>query len=281
MVNNEEKIYLGKILPSLNDSSKLIADYVSTKENFLIARLGETEQRVVEFGLDHKFPIHGIIKKRRIMQNECANLCEGAGFFPKDVNLIPRFVEKYLDAFEQVDVLALWGLKNEERFLGDYMKNAKLCQASALQPIGHEYNWTKHLYGKKVLVISPFAKTIEQQYLVREKIHNDKDILPAFELKTIRAVQSPKLTGEKGEYKDWFSALEWMHGETQKIDFDIALLGCGAYAFPLAAMIKKDGRSAITTCGSTQLLFGIMGKRWDNEDNRRDWGVNEYWVRPD
>ena len=106
--------------------------------------------------------------------------------------------------------------------------------------------------------------------------------MPEFELKTIRAVQT--ITGEPSEFKDWFEALEAMKKQIDEIDFDICLIGAGAYGFPLAAHVKRIGRKSIHMGGSLQLLFGIRGNRWDNEKvvgkvNYQDL-FNEHWVRP-
>ena len=54
-----------------------------------------------------------------------------------------------------------------------------------------------------------------------------------------------------------------MQKEIDKIDFDIAILGCGAYGYPLASYIKSIGKKAIHIGGATQLIFGIKGKRWE------------------
>ena len=48
--------------------------------------------------------------------------------------------------------------------------------------------------------------------------------------------------------------------------FDIAIIGCGAYGLPLAAKLKKEGRQAIHLAGVTQLMFGIKGKRWEENE---------------
>lgn len=50
------------------------------------------------------------------------------------------------------------------------------------------------------------------------------------------------------------------------VDYDIVLLGCGAYGFPLAAYAKRRGKQAIHMGGSLQLLFGIKGKRWEDQN---------------
>lgn len=45
-----------------------------------------------------------------------------------------------------------------------------------------------------------------------------------------------------------------------KVEYDVCLIGCGAYGFPLAAHAKRTGHKAIHLGGSLQLLFGIAGK---------------------
>lgn len=47
-------------------------------------------------------------------------------------------------------------------------------------------------------------------------------------------------------------------------DYDVAIVGAGAYSLPLAAHARDAGHAAIQMSGATQLLFGIKGKRWDD-----------------
>ena len=107
---------------------------------------------------------------------------------------------------------------------------------------------------------------------------DSSQILPDFELVTLRAVQSIGGKGAEG-FNDWFSALSYMETEINNIDFDIALLGCGAYGLPLGSYIKSIGKQAIVVGGCLQLLFGIMGKRWENDEVIKEY-INKYWVRP-
>jgi hypothetical protein len=62
-------------------------------------------------------------------------------------------------------------------------------------------------------------------------------------------------------------------------DAEIIILGCGAYGFPLASKLKAAGKQVIHLGGATQLLFGIKGKRWDNNPPTAAL-YNEYWTRP-
>ena len=151
-----------------------------------------------------------------------------------------------------------------------------------LNPFFAEIPWTVSLTGKNVLVIHPFTSTIMFQYKKRTLLF-DKNILPDFNLKTIKAVQSS--AGENTSYGDWFEALEWMKGEIDKQEYDICLIGAGAYGLHLAAHVKRQGKKAVHLGGSLQLLFGIRGKRWENKNYNPIYNyqklMNEHWLRPD
>ena len=71
-----------------------------------------------------------------------------------------------------------------------------------------------------------------------------------------------------------------MQNDIDKIDFDIALLGCGAYGMPLGSFIKtKKKKTAIYIGGGLQILFGIKGTRWDSHEVVSNL-YNSYWTRP-
>lgn len=109
----------------------------------------------------------------------------------------------------------------------------------------------------------------------RTRLFSRPDFIPEFKsLATVKAVQT--IAGNSAGFPSWFDALEQMEREISLVDFDIALIGCGAYGLPLAAYVKKIGKQAIHVGGVLQLYFGIKGKRWN------DWGLyNDYWVSPD
>ena len=199
-----------------------------------------------------------------------------AGFFPANVKMIEKFCELMLRDIKEVDVLGSW-LK-EESFLQKELTNIKRLVLEDIEPFFSVNPWTKALEGKKVLVVHPFAETIENQYKKRDLLF-DNHLLPDFELHTLKAVQSS--AGSSTEFVDWFQALDHMKSKIDSIDYDICIIGAGAYGFPLAAYVKQSGKKAVHLAGVTQLLFGIKGKRWENYivwpyENL----YNEHWVRP-
>lgn len=208
-----------------------------------------------------------------------------AGIFPENIDILERFSKRYLQDIPEIDLLGSFNYA--EKFMP--LRNDVLyVHLECLYPFWCEKPWTLALTGKNVLVIHPFVKTIEKQYKRKELLFNNKDVLPDYNLKILHAIQSN--AGSDVPFKDWFEALKWMEDEIDKIDFDICILGCGAYGLPLAAHIKRLGKKAIHIGGGTQLLFGIKGKRWDN--NSYHWKqypllntnysslYNDYWVRP-
>ncbi len=87
------------------------------------------------------------------------------------------------------------------------------------------------------------------------------------------------IAGNKSQYADWFKALEAMKNAMDAVEYDVAIIGCGAYGFPLAAHAKRKGKVAVHLGGATQILFGIRGNRWDANPQISSL-YNEWWVRP-
>ncbi len=196
-----------------------------------------------------------------------------AGFFPITRESTRKFYLRMLEDTKQIDILGQWC--PEEVYFKSELRHAKKIPLDDIEPFYHPNPWTRALKEKKVLVITPYSSTIKKQYKIRELLFKNKEILPKFKLITITSVNS--VGGETVGFASWFEALKSMEKQISEIDFDIAILGCGAYGFPLAAYIKRMGKKAIHMGGSTQLLFGIKGKRW--EESHSDL-INEHWVRP-
>lgn len=288
---------LGNQLPDLqretnpNKISEMICNLLSSNEPCMIARFGANELNAVinYLGVNSRHSIWKFIKGEHPAwwwnRNIMYNMQNNAGFFPITKDNMQRFGEMMLRDTQEVDILGSW-LK-EEIFLDNYLKKALKIQLMYLDPFWSQKPWSSSLEGKKILIVHPFVETILSQYPKREFLFSDKKILPTFKsIQTIKAVQS--LGGKSNDFKDWFEALTFMKNEISKSDFDICLIGCGAYGFPLAAHVKRIGKKAIHMGGSLQLLFGIMGNRWDHDKPHYENGTfiyyagleNKYWVRP-
>lgn len=263
-----------KSIMPLQSGSEEIFKLLMDNSPCMIGRFGASEMRVVseyqkiELGIQEKISIDSI-----------QQLCQWSGFFPFDESLTERFAREILQAAGELDMLGVWNVAMEEYTILKYAPQTAITALSTLEPWYMASNpWSRALEGRKVLIIHPFSKTIEEQYKKREELFPGTDILPKFELHTMKAVQT--IAGEKDDrFETWFDALEYMFEEAMHIDFDVAILGCGAYGFPLAAKIKQAGKKAVHLGGATQLLLGIKGKRWDDMPQISKL-YNESWVRP-
>ena len=259
---------LKKILNRL-EANKILHEKILSEDPFMAARIGATEIKAILYPRLPK--LLKIFFKKRFF----SRMFELSGFFPSNEENIIRFSEMMLIDMKKVDILGSWRI--EENFFKDELNNAIRIKLNALEPYLHDEPWSKALEGKKVLVVHPFAELIYEQYKKRSFLFPNNNVLPNFELSVIKAVQS--LSGEKNPFENWFQALEFMKKEISQKDFDIALIGCGAYGFPLAAHIKKIGKQSIHIGGSLQILFGIKGARWNNHPIISKF-YNEHWVRP-
>jgi hypothetical protein len=194
-----------------------------------------------------------------------------AGFFPGTREALAKFAERMMADIPLIDILGT--CHRQEWFVAEQLRNAVKVPLPDLEPHVHADPWSTVLEGKKVLVVHPYEKTIRSQYEKRALLFKDRRFLPDFDLKTVKAVQT--IANTPSEFPDWFHALDHMKEQIDRTDYDIAILGCGAYGLPLAAHIKRRGRKAVHLGGSTQFMFGIIGKRWEGNPL-----INEHWVRP-
>jgi hypothetical protein len=270
----EREVIPGKIVKSSSEINRIIAEKIMVGQPFMAGRFGATELSAIstfDFQNKAKYEVN-----MRYMK-------QWSGFFPENIEQGKKFTQLMIPLISEADIMGIWMLRFEEYYLKKYgSKELELTYLLDLEPWSAPENpWSAALAGKKVLVIHPFADTIKQQYEKRDKIFLGTSILPEFNLKVLRAVQT--VANETDDrFETWFDALEWMYREALSIDFDIAIIGCGAYGFPLAAKLKKAGKSAIHLGGATQLLFGIKGKRWENDDSFLyvKKFFNDNWVYP-
>lgn len=258
----------------------------------MIARFGSIElDAVVNYEAvrdSHKHSLWKFIKgeERQWWWNRdiINSLQTNAGFFPLTEENVCRFAERMIADARQVDILGSW--RQQEYYLSNALQGARKVALQHLEPAYFDNendipSWTAELKGKRVLVIHPFTETIKQQYKRRDLLFSRPDILPEFDLLTLQAIQSigGKVLGGAAEFSNWFEALKWMENQMDVFQYDICLIGCGAYGFPLAAHAKQTGHKAIHLGGALQLLFGIKGKRW--EERLRFQNIfNDYWVHP-
>lgn len=284
--NLQGRQYFGYVERYNQEANDYILQCLQENKPLLISKFGTTELETMEDFViknEKKIPIRGYIDfiygkrtKLRVQNPILERLCTLSGFFPNDEEFTERFYQENLQAIQQIDILGSYQV-NEYLFRKQLKNAVRVNLDGYYAPFYYSKPWTCHLKGKRVLVVHPFAEDIQAQYEKRAYIWQDENVLPDFTLITYKSVQS--IVGTKTEFATWFDALQKMKDDISKIDFDVALVGCGAYGMPLAAHCKLMGKQAIHLAGWLQVLFGIKGTRWDNNPRVSKF-YNEYWIRP-
>lgn len=249
------------------DANTCLVNAIDSKHPFMAGRFGATECGTFVRYIEIEMGIHNSFGSW--METMTLN----AGFFPKKEENLKKYCEMMKEIYSNVDILAPMGTLGDRYVIKRYCQDPILIDLGTYDPFN---SWVRSLSRKKVLVIHPFADTIKKQYKRIDKIYPNGEV-PKFSLDVVTAVQS--IGGENDQYETWFDALEFMKKQIESKKFDIALIGCGAYGFPLAVHIKRMGCQAIHVGGALQLLFGIKGKRWENQEYVKKY-INEYWVNP-
>ena len=252
---------------SESKSNEKIKYLIQTNNNFFITRVGlGGETAVSSLVLNNQIPNQQVLSWFFV----------NAGFY--GTNNLLGYAKMYKEACNNSDLHAYWnfpGFVEMEDFL---VPNDKiLIEPGALESFRFENPWTSALKGKKILIVTPFKDTVENQLKKRTTIWENSDVLPDAEWIVYKSVQS---IGGKGPHNHWYESFQIMCDDISNIDFDIALLGCGSYGLPLGNFIKKNlGKSAVYIGGGLQLYFGIKGKRWDSSPDVNKF-YNENWTRP-
>lgn len=272
----------GRYIYKGTDGNEIYSKVIKTGKPAMLARLGGTEMNIVKYFYDRKDKQLNV-KYPKALKRE-AKLLPGIFSAEEDNDTLVRFSSEVLDYLKDVDVLAVWNCFRHAKYyttkvqmLEEYANpRLKLTDTEVIvRGMFAQNSWTKQLKGKKVLVISPFTETIKSQYEKRKLLFKDEDILPDFDLKLIKAPQGIGENNLLDQYRSWFSALKSMEDEMDRTDYDILLVGAGAYGFHLAHHAKEMGKIGIHVAGALQLLFGIKGGRWTGLEF-----VNEHWVSP-
>lgn len=260
--------YAGKGLLSEAQGNEYIKRFLNGDAPFLLGRFGAVEMHCVSRWMSGQ----------DCTEEERNQAFYAAGIFPNDQSTIDHFCEVYSESIKCVDILGVWEVTGEKKAINRFCSQAKLIPSRSIEPYYFDKPWSAALERKKVLIVHPFIESIAGQLQRREQIWPGKDVLPRFQsVSYVKAVQSN--AGAKTGFADWFEALESMKCEISQAEFDIAIIGAGAYGLPLAEYVKSLGKQAVQMSGATQILFGIKGKRWDEHPVISKF-YNDAWVRP-
>ena len=254
-----------------------IARAIQAKRPAAVGKLGSTELQCLRAYLRCK-KSKECVRKTAFYRRR---LLEHSGVYPDDYETFSKWgdywVQEVLPGMTHVGV---WFNFNESLIVRRYARNASVFDSYGLEPYIFPEPWSAQLAGKTVVVVSPFTESIQRQYALRDRIWRLKPrVLPDFELHTVRSPTYPHMV--KPTFPGWFEALEDMKRQVGDVQFDALLVGAGAYSLPLCVYAQSLGKVGIHLGGNTQLMFGILGRRWlvpnSSIDHRH---FNDSWTYP-
>lgn len=244
------------------------------RKPFLAGKIGGAELLALEY-MDHRLKFE--MPKAWSWRRPARRLYNNAGFFPVEKCSFYDWNIEMRHAISSTDFLCAWQsdpfLILYENTLIQYLASESF--AVPMSSLGRDI--LPFIATSRWLVVSPFVKTMQKQ-LPRMKQVNDPDGKMEIDWnhleKTCQFVRCPFQSHlEPSPYASWDDGLEKLTKEISLREFDLALIGAGAWSLPLGSRIKRMGKSAIHMGGEMQLLFGIKGKRWAHITS-----YNSSWV---
>ena len=272
----------------MDDSNKEIARLITDPNPTMSGRLGYGEVTILLNYLEKKEWGKGSKSKKLDLSfrgmRDCwdQNLIDLAynngGVYPRSEVIMDELCEIYISSIKAADAMALLGgIDGESNLIRTHGRSPRCLSFRALEPYLSQDPWSKQLRGKNVLVISPFAETIQEQYAKRKELFRDPNVLPDFNLKTLKSEYA--IAGKHANHESWIAALKAMQSRMDDIEHDVCLIGAGMFGMPLAQHAKETGRKSVVIGGALQNLFGIRGSRWENYVTDVLPFYNDHWVR--
>ena len=252
---------------------------LAEKRGFLVGRNGTIEMEVL---LNRHTGIQ--LDQRQILLLE-----RNAGIFPTNTASIAAWIRKTLAAIQDSDLLVAGWYKpiavDELDFLRAIGKRGPYLPLRALEPyyVPEAYQWTSALEGRRVAIVSSFAKTACIQAGNATAVWNGRNVLPKATYLPVETRYSPRLAQGRAEWPDnvtsWEDAVANVVNDVMDQDADIVLIGCGGLGMVIGHKLRMRGKVCIVMGGAIQVLFGIKGQRWQNHSIISTFW-NDAWVWP-
>ena len=250
------------------ETNRKLSELITINQSFLVSRTGWGAEPICTEAILNN-------KKDSIKPIIFSILEYNAGIYNQTNDNLKIWAFLYADAIKKSDICFIWdsetvqqGIKVSQNAL---TKNVKTMSADTLDPI-NAINigikpWTLSLYGKRVLIVSPFIDSIKSQIDKKYKLFGDDT--PLFhEDQEYVYYKTFSTLGGNFLHSNWRETFNKMITDIDKLDFDIALVSCGGYGLPICNFIKtKMQKSAIYLGGVLALLFGVTCKRYGNNFN--------------
>lgn len=212
---------------------------------------------------------------------------KNTGIFPMSPDFVLKYNRFYIEHVRNLDCLGIFiDHPRELEILKYYELRNKLIhfvnqEPDRSRPDNPDNCYLQYFRDKKLLLVCPFAGLLKER-ATKEIFEGvwSKTGKKWFYPKSVDALEFPYGFSPEThkKYKTAIDLFEHIASQIANRDFDVALIGAAGLAIPIASHIKSIGKVGIDLGGHLQILFGVIGERWQNwESWKRDY-FNDWWI---
>ncbi|TDU71402.1 hypothetical protein EI77_02526 [Prosthecobacter fusiformis] len=268
-----EKVWERHEICEMDVAHQEICRAISEGRPYAVGRLGGVEASVLMWALGIKAETGLLSQPLGFLATRFA--ATNAGIRPRNKPSYRTFAKLCEESLEILDCQGVWKNPYEASCLA-LLPERRLVDVETLAPSDVQGDhWMNALEGKRVLVVSPFASTIQSQIPKLGRVWEKRGWVPGVEF---TVVSFPYLIDENCD-EPWWQVYTRIASVIASADYDVGLFGCGGLGLLFAAEAKRSGKVGLHLGGHLQLLFGIYGKRHLEQEWFRKM-INQDWVRP-
>ena len=178
--------YMPTVL-SIDETIDLIIEKIRSGTPFVAGKIGTGDGEALARYFDITANEHALQKALKMTigkrgpfwwdNSVRAAICRCAGVFPITDESIEKFCDIFIDACQYIDGFASFN-PGEFRLHQTLCPTAASINLNALAPQGHPRTWYRAIEGKTLLVVHPYAKTIQTQYEKNVEYHVGQGAFP-------------------------------------------------------------------------------------------------------
>ena len=304
--------YNFKLYRSIGDNNQNAAYYmkelIMSNKKFKIGRIGGCELECLEYFSDNNLELLEIPDNFH-ERLQYLYMYKNCGYYDVKHNklILKKFLEEIIQYYIDMELLLVANINSEKycklacenevntfKFpiyrnykISKFINEKNIANYLVIENFFNLHIWFPALENKKILIISPFSEEIKNQLKIKDNLYTNNTSynqnLKEMKYPTFKSVQylQTYLTTNNFEtpHDNIMETCEEYYHELDNKDFDIALLMCGAYSYPLSNYIyDKLNKSSIHLGGVGQLLFGIIGPRYETDYFKPL--MNDNWIYP-
>jgi hypothetical protein len=276
-------------MTTLIQNSQYIKDIITNStEPFFIGRIAGIELKIaqiIETHIKSTYNPIDIIGKSNLLELE-----NNAGIKITSPESLIKYTTSLINAYDSCTIIAEWPKDGQvfvatgmgQQLISSRLPKTPKISALALEPYYFDdlNSWMPALTGKRILIIHPFAKTLQKQIPHFDRLFPGRIWFKDCEFQFI---QPPLTLAGNHEDRDWethYTAFISSPAFKELKDFDVALIAAGGYGMLISNHIYTTlKKSVMYIGGALQIFFGVIGKRWFNNRDILNL-TNDDWIRP-